>query len=126
MRFWQKLASGGVLAVVILLPFLSMAMCLPEDSGLMKCPPECSMMAKMSHQGMQMNLSEAPGSCCQIGSSKPAPVTESNTVRPTISVEPTVVSAPQSPTFRVRTVASVAFPPPVVSDHQAELCTFLI
>ncbi len=126
MRFWHKAVSTGVLAAVVLLPFLSIAMCVPEDAGSMQCPPDCPMMAKMSHDGMQMSPSEDPGSCCHFKSSRPAPTTESQTVAPTVSVEPTVASAPLSPPSKARTIAAVDTSPPLRCDHQAQLCTFLI
>jgi hypothetical protein len=81
---------------------------------------------KMGHDGMVMKSSEAPGSCCQIRSSKPAPVTESKTVAPVISVEPVQTSAPFVAISNVRPATTVDTSPPSTVDSQAQLCTFLI
>ena len=128
MRFGHKFVSTSVLAAIVLLPFLSMAMCLPQDSASMQCPPDCPMMAKMKmgHEGMEMKSSDVPGSCCKISSSKTAPVTESNTVTSVVSVEPVLTSAPIVASSNVRLTATVDTSPPSPVDSQAQLCTFLI
>jgi len=128
MRFWHKFVSTGVLTAVVMLPFLTLAMCVPENVGSMQCPPDCPMMADMNsgHDYMEMKFSEVPASCCQFKSSSPAPVTESTTVAPTVSVEPTVVDTPLPKKSQARTTAFVDTSPPVAPDFQAQLCTFRI
>jgi hypothetical protein len=128
MRLWHKFVSTGVLTAIVMLPFLSMAMCVPEDAGSMQCPPDCPMMAKMkvAPDGMDVKSSEAAGACCQFKSAKPAPVTESKTVSPVVSVEPLVTSTPLVETSNVRPIAVIEASPPAVIDSQAQLCTFLI
>lgn len=126
MRFWHKLVSTGILAALLLLPFVSMALCVPESAGSMHCPPGCPMMAKMD-SGQQMQLkSGAPASCCTVSRGKPAPATESVVVPHAISVEPAQVDAePVVPATETRATLADASPPPL-PDSQARLCTFLI
>jgi len=128
MRFWHKVVSIGVLAIVVTLPFLSLAMCVPENPGSMQCPPDCPMMADMSpgHSGMEMSFSNAPASCCQFKSSHPGPVTESKTVAPTLSIEPSAIALSYGKIWQVRRASIVASSPPVAPASQAQLCTFLI
>jgi hypothetical protein len=128
MRFWHKLVSCGVLEAVLLLPLLSIGVCAPQSASAMQCPPDCPMMAEMNsgHDGMEMKFSEVPASCCQFKSSNPAPVTESKTVAPTVSVEPTVVDTPLPKKSQARTTAFVDTSPPVAPDFQTQLCTFRI
>ncbi|HWR14669.1 MAG TPA: hypothetical protein VN577_07555 [Terriglobales bacterium] len=117
------------MAAIVLLPFLSMAMCVPQVNAPMQCPPDCPMMAKinMGHHGMEMKSSKTPGSCCEFRSSTPVPVTEYKTVTPVYSVEPVIASSPVVSTSMIRPVAILeASPPSLPVDSQAQLCTFLI
>lgn len=127
MRFWHRLISSGVLAAVVLLPFLSMAVCVPDTAASTHCPPDCPMMAMMKsgHHGIEVN-SEETGSCCTIQSSKPAPVTESQTIVQVLSIQPGTkqVDAVQ-PVFDSNHEVAETYPPPLI-DSQARLCTFLI
>ena len=128
MRFWHKVVSTGVLATVVMLPFLTLAMCVPEDAGSMQCPPDCPMMANMisGHEGMEMALSDAQGSCCEIKGSSPAPATEWKTVVPTASSGPTVVSTPIANTSQGQITTIVNTSPPIAPNSHAPLCPFLI
>lgn len=127
MRFWHKLASTGVLAVIVLLPFMPLlAMCAPQPADVMQCPPDCPMMSDMASQhGTDMKADDS-GSCCTVKSSTPVPVTAPTVVRTIVSVEPATVSlAIVAPAAGHRgTIADIS--PPLFFDSQAQLCTFLI
>ncbi len=127
MRFWHKLVSGGVLAVVLLLPLVPMlAMCAPQSSDSMQCPGHCPMMAATDSNRPAIEFqADQSGSCCTIKSSTPAPKQES-TVVPVISVEPTAVSfEPVVVAAAHNEIITDSSPPPFL-DAQAHLCTFLI
>lgn len=128
MRFWHKLVSSAVLAVLIMLPFLTLAMCVPGSAAAaMHCPPGCPMMAKS--KGVQPEIVLRQGtseSCCTIQSSKPAPVTESRAVPPVVSIEPMVESVPLiARAAHLRAAVLEGSSPPLVNS-QAKLCTFQI
>jgi hypothetical protein len=88
------------------------------------------MMAKMhgamKHSGQ--NTKGAPNdkrSCCDIQSSQPTPVTESQAVTPVVLAQPSasVVAVAETPRTTVALVAE-ADPAPPPPDTQARLCTF--
>ncbi|HYE26285.1 MAG TPA: hypothetical protein VEG32_13915 [Clostridia bacterium] len=128
MGFRHKLISTGVLAAVLLLPFLSMALCMPDSAAAsMHCPPDCPMMAVMNsgHAASEAGTDDS-GSCCTIQSSRPAPVTESQTVVQVFSPEPMTKQVEAVlPVFDRAQVVAETSPPPLI-DSQARLCTFLI
>ncbi|HEX8926215.1 MAG TPA: hypothetical protein VF786_10510, partial [Terriglobales bacterium] len=84
MRFWRKLVSFSLLMVVLVLPLLAAATCAPESAKPMHCCKNCPMMAKMhgkmKHSGQSTKGTPEKGSCCDVKSSQPAPVTESQSV----------------------------------------------
>jgi len=128
MRFWHKLVSTGLLAVVVLLPLASFAMCAPESSSAMNCAPDCPMMAQMMESGLHAveYSSSARGSCCTIESSKPTPVTESKVAAQFVSIQrPADVGAViANPSALSITHADSS--PPLCRNSQSRLCTFQI
>jgi hypothetical protein len=128
MRFWHKSVSVGVLAIFLLLPFASLAMCAPQSAGAMHCPDGCPMMAKLrARQQSELQLSaEQSSSCCDISSSKPQPATTSVVVSPTISI---LVPAAEVERLAVRPVHAadvIDSSPPCLAASQSQLCTFRI
>jgi hypothetical protein len=128
MQFWHKLASTGILALVLMLPLMPLlAMCAPQPGNVMRCPPDCPMMADMSsqHSGIDIKAKD-PGSCCTIKSSTPAPVTTATVVPPIVSVESATVSIPLVAVTVSHHSSVDGSSPPLLYDSQAKLCTFLI
>lgn len=127
MQFRRKFVSASILAAILSVPLFALAACTPESAGMMQCPPDCPMMARMSvgHDTSEMRSKDS-GSCCQFKSSRPAPVAESSTVSPIVSIEPIAVSIGLVATQRDRLSVSVDTSPPLLLDSQAQLCTFLI
>ena len=127
MELWRKLVAAGALVTVLLVPFLALAACAPA-SGSMPGHACCRMMARMAAataSRTSVHSGEVPP-CCQFKSSRPAPVTEPETVSPQSSSLALTAAIERSvPVFAsVSIVPDVAAPPG--ADRQARLCTLLI
>jgi hypothetical protein len=128
MRFWHKFVSAGVLATLVLLPFVSLAMCAPQSSGAMHCPEGCPMMAKMkAKQQREIQLrADKSSSCCEISSSKPVPATQATIVAPVVSIAPPPATTAPLAAVPAQVIQAVDTSPPGLAASQSLLCTFRI
>ncbi len=128
MRFWQKLASAGVVAIVVLMPFLSLAACSTETSASQQCPPDCPMMAEMmaSASHSQEFSAATPQSCCTIESSKPTPVVEWQVTPQSAGFVVRATEPMSGSALPVVAAAQSEAPPPLCRSSQSLLCTFQI
>jgi len=118
-----------MLAILVLLPLLSLsAVCPPESADKkMNCPPGCPMMVTNAGELRVTQIrADHSGACCTIESSKPVPEKAATVVVPVVSIERATTSVVAVATSHGHPRPVTDSSPPPFANSQAQLCTFLI
>ncbi len=121
MRIARKTLSAVLLASVLLVPFTVLVAC----AGPGQMHACCRMMMRKAMAQTHVQDTALPP-CCQVKSSRPAPVTPAETATPTVvMVAPVVEVQTAAPALVALDVIAQASPP-LLLDRQATLCTLRI